>query len=210
MGVVAAPSLRPCRRVECGIFVFKGRPPASVAAAHETSHPGPAGIEDPRSRQRRASAATTCSRSGSARATRRRRRTSARPRSARSRDGETFYSHNLGLPELREALAALRQRAASGRSTADRIAVTSSGVNALMLAMQALVGRRRRGGRRRPGLAEPDGAAGDPRRARRAAAACGRERRRVAARPRCAARRRDRRAPACCSSIRRTTRPAGR
>jgi aspartate/methionine/tyrosine aminotransferase len=52
-------------------------------------------------------------------------------------DGETFYAHNLGLPELREALSAyigsLHKPVAS-----DRIAVTSSGVNALMLAMQAL------------------------------------------------------------------------
>ncbi len=53
--------------------------------------------------------------------------------------GETFYSHNLGLPELREAIA----RYASGLHAplgAERIAVTSSGVNALMLAMQALAG----------------------------------------------------------------------
>ncbi len=53
--------------------------------------------------------------------------------------GETFYSHNLGLAELREALA----HYASGLHRpidAGRIAVTSSGVNALMLAMQALVG----------------------------------------------------------------------
>jgi aspartate/methionine/tyrosine aminotransferase len=54
-------------------------------------------------------------------------------------EGETFYSHNLGLAELREALAhyvsALHRPLDAGR-----IAVTSSGVNALMLAMQALVG----------------------------------------------------------------------
>jgi aspartate/methionine/tyrosine aminotransferase len=52
--------------------------------------------------------------------------------------GETFYSHNLGLPALREAIA----RYASGlhrEVAAARIAVTSSGVNALMIAMQALV-----------------------------------------------------------------------
>ncbi len=53
--------------------------------------------------------------------------------------GETLYSHNLGLPELREALSryigTLHKPVA-----ADRIAVTSSGVNALMLAMQALAG----------------------------------------------------------------------
>ena len=52
---------------------------------------------------------------------------------------ETFYGHNLGLPELREALAAYTSglHRAVG---ADRIAVTSSGVSALMLAMQALAG----------------------------------------------------------------------
>ena len=54
-------------------------------------------------------------------------------------DGETFYSHNLGLVELREAIAgyvsSLHPRVGS-----DRIAVTSSGVSGLMLAMQALVG----------------------------------------------------------------------
>jgi aspartate/methionine/tyrosine aminotransferase len=56
--------------------------------------------------------------------------------------GETFYTHNMGLPELREALAAYTQRL-HGHSAqtfnADRIAVTSGGVNALMLAAQALV-----------------------------------------------------------------------
>ena len=53
--------------------------------------------------------------------------------------GETFYSHNLGLAELREALA----RYVSSLHPpigSDRVAVTSSGVSALMLAMQALVG----------------------------------------------------------------------
>jgi len=53
--------------------------------------------------------------------------------------GETFYSHNLGLPELRQAIADY----ASGLHQplgAERIAVTSSGVTALMLAMQMLVG----------------------------------------------------------------------
>jgi aspartate/methionine/tyrosine aminotransferase len=56
-------------------------------------------------------------------------------------DGETFYSHNLGLPELRQALAAY----CSGLHAAvdvDRIVVTSSGVNGLMLAMQMLAGAR--------------------------------------------------------------------
>ncbi|MES2101648.1 MAG: pyridoxal phosphate-dependent aminotransferase [Pseudomonadota bacterium] len=54
-------------------------------------------------------------------------------------DGETFYAHNLGLPELREALSGYASSLHKPVG-ADRIAVTSSGVNALMLAMQALAG----------------------------------------------------------------------
>ncbi len=54
-------------------------------------------------------------------------------------DGETFYAHNLGLPELRAALAGYVSNLHKPVG-ADRIAVTSSGVNALMLAMQALAG----------------------------------------------------------------------
>lgn len=53
--------------------------------------------------------------------------------------GETFYSHNLGLPELRSAIAAYTSRLHRAVA-AERVAVTSSGVNALMIAMQALVG----------------------------------------------------------------------
>ena len=53
--------------------------------------------------------------------------------------GETFYSHNLGLPDLRAALAAYAT-GLHGPMGVDRIAVTSSGVNALMLAMQLLAG----------------------------------------------------------------------
>jgi aspartate/methionine/tyrosine aminotransferase len=52
--------------------------------------------------------------------------------------GETFYAHNLGLPELREALAK-SIAALHGPIGIDRIAVTSSGVSALMLATQMLV-----------------------------------------------------------------------
>ena len=52
--------------------------------------------------------------------------------------GETFYSHNLGIPELREALAAYVTRL--HRPTGpEAIAATSAGVNALMLASQLLV-----------------------------------------------------------------------
>jgi aspartate/methionine/tyrosine aminotransferase len=54
-------------------------------------------------------------------------------------EGETFYSHNLGLAELREAIAGYVSSLHPAVDSA-RIAVTSSGVSALMLAMQALVG----------------------------------------------------------------------
>ena len=53
--------------------------------------------------------------------------------------GETFYSHNLGIPALREALAGYIG-AAHRPLGVDRIAVTSSGVSALMIATQALAG----------------------------------------------------------------------
>ncbi|WCM92142.1 pyridoxal phosphate-dependent aminotransferase [Acidovorax sp. NCPPB 2350] len=55
------------------------------------------------------------------------------------RAGETFYSHNLGLPALREAIAAYMARLHGDAIGVDRIAVTSGGVNALMLSVQALV-----------------------------------------------------------------------
>jgi aspartate/methionine/tyrosine aminotransferase len=52
--------------------------------------------------------------------------------------GETFYSHNLGLPELREAIVSYAS-ARHGPIGLDRVAVTSGGVNALMLAVQLMV-----------------------------------------------------------------------
>src|SRR3954453_12165447 len=52
--------------------------------------------------------------------------------------GETFYAHNLGLPELREAISAYTSKL-HGPVGVERIAVTSGGVNALMLACQAVV-----------------------------------------------------------------------
>jgi aspartate/methionine/tyrosine aminotransferase len=52
--------------------------------------------------------------------------------------GETFYTHNLGLPELRSAIAEY-MGALHGPIAFERLAVTSGGVNALMIAMQALV-----------------------------------------------------------------------
>ena len=56
--------------------------------------------------------------------------------------GETFYSHNLGLPELRQTVAnylsALHPNPAAP-IRADNIAITSAGVNALSLAAQCIV-----------------------------------------------------------------------
>ena len=53
--------------------------------------------------------------------------------------GETFYSHNLGLPALREGLARY-MASLHGPIDVDRVVATSSGVTALMLAAQMLVG----------------------------------------------------------------------
>ncbi|KAF1031013.1 MAG: putative N-acetyl-LL-diaminopimelate aminotransferase [Burkholderia lata] len=55
------------------------------------------------------------------------------------RDGATFYTHNLGTAPLRDAIAAYVS-ARHGATAADTVAVTSSGVSALMLAAQMLVG----------------------------------------------------------------------
>src|SRR3954466_6815865 len=52
--------------------------------------------------------------------------------------GELFYTHNLGIPKLREALAAYVSRL-HRPTDPGQIAVTSAGVNALMLASQLLV-----------------------------------------------------------------------
>ncbi len=52
--------------------------------------------------------------------------------------GETFYTQNFGVPELRSAIAAYLSRL--HRSTSpDTIAVTASGMSALMLTVEALV-----------------------------------------------------------------------
>ncbi len=52
--------------------------------------------------------------------------------------GETFYTHNFGISELRNALASYVSRLHRPIS-ADAIAVTASGMSALMLAVEALV-----------------------------------------------------------------------
>jgi aspartate/methionine/tyrosine aminotransferase len=52
--------------------------------------------------------------------------------------GEVFYTHNLGIPELREALCGYVTRLHQ-KTHPDQIAVATAGVNALMLASQLLV-----------------------------------------------------------------------
>src|SRR6185369_11855378 len=52
--------------------------------------------------------------------------------------GETFYTHNLGIPEIREALGAYLGGLHKGFGSREAV-VTSAGVNALMLATQLLV-----------------------------------------------------------------------
>jgi len=53
-------------------------------------------------------------------------------------DGKTFYAPNPGIPPLREAIAAYLARINRPVATS-RVAVTASGVNALMLVAQALL-----------------------------------------------------------------------
>jgi aspartate/methionine/tyrosine aminotransferase len=56
--------------------------------------------------------------------------------------GDTFYTPNLGLPELRETIAAYQSALHGGGQpiAPDRVAVTSSGVSALMLLSQLVLG----------------------------------------------------------------------
>lgn len=55
--------------------------------------------------------------------------------------GETFYAHNHGLPELREAIGAYTASLHGGQAAdrAAQVVVTSGGVNGLMLACQTLL-----------------------------------------------------------------------
>ena len=55
--------------------------------------------------------------------------------------GETFYTHNLGIPELRAAIATYVSglHRPTGSIIENQVAITSAGVNALMLASQLLL-----------------------------------------------------------------------
>ncbi len=55
-------------------------------------------------------------------------------------NGDTFYHHNLGILPLRESLSGYLSALHNQTIATDRIAVTSSGVNALMLCAQLVIG----------------------------------------------------------------------
>jgi aspartate aminotransferase len=53
--------------------------------------------------------------------------------------GRTFYTHNLGRADVRESLSAYLTRLHGRAVGVDRLAITSAGVNAVMLAAQAVI-----------------------------------------------------------------------
>ncbi|MDX5593205.1 pyridoxal phosphate-dependent aminotransferase [Pseudovibrio sp. SPO723] len=55
------------------------------------------------------------------------------------RDGETFYTYQRGLPELREALANYHESVYGRPFSSDRFFVTGSGMHAILIALQATV-----------------------------------------------------------------------
>ncbi len=56
------------------------------------------------------------------------------------RAGDTFYAHGRGVPALRDALSAYLRRLYGRPVAEDRVALTSSGMNGVVLLAQALVG----------------------------------------------------------------------
>lgn len=54
-------------------------------------------------------------------------------------DGQTFYTHNRGIPPLRAALSDYHRRVQGVEIDDSRIALTPSGMNAVMLVAQALI-----------------------------------------------------------------------
>jgi aspartate aminotransferase len=54
--------------------------------------------------------------------------------------GETFYGPNRGIPELREAIRRYTRRIYGADIDLERISITASGMNGLMIAIQCLVG----------------------------------------------------------------------
>lgn len=55
-------------------------------------------------------------------------------------EGETFYTYQRGIPELREALARYHQRIYGGGRSEENFYVTGSGMQAIMSAVQCVIG----------------------------------------------------------------------
>ena len=53
--------------------------------------------------------------------------------------GETFYTHKRGIPELRQALSAYHKRHWNVDIAEERIAVTSAGMNAMIIIMEIAI-----------------------------------------------------------------------
>ena len=56
------------------------------------------------------------------------------------REGHTFYTYQRGIPKLRQAIADYLKRHFQAAVEAERVIVTGSGMQAILLTMQALVG----------------------------------------------------------------------
>ena len=54
-------------------------------------------------------------------------------------DGRTFYTHNLGRADLRQSLSTYLTRLHGVPIGTERLAITSAGVNAIMLASQLVL-----------------------------------------------------------------------
>ncbi len=63
-----------------------------------------------------------------------------KPAAAALAAGETFYTWNRGIPELREALGRYHSRHFGNAATPDHHIVTGSGMQSIQLAIQAIVG----------------------------------------------------------------------
>ncbi|WP_316859022.1 pyridoxal phosphate-dependent aminotransferase [uncultured Cohaesibacter sp.] len=55
-------------------------------------------------------------------------------------EGETFYTHQRGMPQLREAIAAYHERLYGRPFSSDRFFVTGSGMHAIQIAVRLCVG----------------------------------------------------------------------
>ena len=56
------------------------------------------------------------------------------------REGQTFYTHKRGLPELRQAIADYLVGLYGGALDAERVTVSSSGMSGIMLSLQVMAG----------------------------------------------------------------------